>query len=211
MGGKLDMNEINRMRELAGITTLREIRLTQVQPESGIDHDYIDGYGEFVFRVMEYPVYVKTASNQDLYTAIDGDETVAQIVFNNVVMPQYGDVYIAFRGFTNAQYRGNGIILKMMVDVRKHTDKTIISDEEITQDGMRTWEHLKQVFPVNLINIDTGDILPVSGNEDKLFSSSPRYTYIIERIVLNRIVECRSLFKSNEYFNIEAHTELMDF
>ena len=204
---------LNRILKLAGVKQINEIDIMPPQPESGIDHDYVDGYGDFVFHVDGFPVYVKRVGDQDLYTAIDGENVVSQIVFNVVNMPQYGEVYIAFRGFTNQEYRGKGLTLKVMIDVRKHTGKTIISDIEITSDGLKTWDKLKKVFRVDIINIKNGEVLPLEGNEDKLFTqdTNQRYTYIIEKAILNRLVESRSICRSYERMRIEASEELMNF
>ena len=121
------MNELDRLLELAGADVVNEITLVPPLKTSGIDQ-YDPKSGQEVFNVDGYPVYMVSIGNQDIYTAMDGDNVVSTSVFNKVNMPQYGEVYIAMRGYTEPKYRGKGISMKMTVDIKNTSKKVLFWD-----------------------------------------------------------------------------------
>ena len=203
------------MRQLAGITKIDEIIKVPPLMSSGIDDLYDKSQRKEVFKIDEYPVYLDKVAHQDIYTVMDGDEIVYQSVYDNIKMPQYKSAYIGTRGYMNPKYRGKGIAVKTLVDIKKYTNNVIISDEQLTDDGYDFWMRIRNIFPVKIINIKTGEVLPVTGNEDKIFQKTDkddRYSFIIETDILSgaKIVESKSVYKSFEYITIESDKDLMN-
>lgn len=205
------MSDIDRMKQLAGISKLDEIEMVQPLQDSGIDQ-YNPLDGEEVFRVDGYPVYLNTIGKQDIYTAMDGGNVVSTSVFNKEHMPQYGEVYLAMRGYTEPNYRGKGISMKMTLDIKRLTSKVLISDVRLTNDGYNTWMKLKKLFNVKIIRISTGEVMPIAGNEHKLQDQQDQHTFIIETDILSRfrIVESESICTSFEYIQINSDEDLLD-
>lgn len=209
------MDELQRVLELAGVSRTDEIIKVPPLGDSGIDGDFDTSNRKRVFDVDGYPVYLDNVGHQDIYTIMDGDEVVYQSVYDNVSMPQYKSVYIGTRGYMNPKYRGKGIALKTLVDVKKFSNKVIISDERLTDDGYNFWIKILDILPVKIINLNTGEVMPVTGNEDVIVQKTKndeRYSFIIETDILSggRVVESNSIYKSFDYILIEADPELMN-
>jgi hypothetical protein len=202
-------NELEEIIKLAGIDKpLSEIIKVPPLTSSGIDFDSSIG-GTEVFKVDNYPVYLIQAGHQDLYVARDGNIIVSQIVMDSIKLNKYGDSYLFTRVYTEPKYRGSGIALKMLVDIKKYSNKTIVCDIELTDNGMNLWDKIKNLYHVSLINIDDGNVIPISGNEDKI--EDPKYTYIMEKHnLLSYVPESKSILKSFEYMLIESRDDLLD-
>lgn len=168
--------------------------------------------GKQVFQVDNNPVFEYDGGAQTLLILKINDDAAAYVTYSKMTLHGYTYNYLD-RAFTEPKFRGRGLALKIIVELRRHTNVKILGDEEVTKAGRDMWIRLQDSLPVKVLDLITGAThkfkdVPL----DDIFvndKTDNRYLVFIEhlRYMQTLIVEQRGyeygILKSHEYTFIE--------
>jgi hypothetical protein len=111
--------------------------------------------GKQVFQVDNNPVYAYDGGVQTLLILKVNDEPAAYVTYSKMTLHGYTYNYLD-RAFTESKFSSRGLALKMIVELRRHTNIKILGDEEVTSAGRDMWIRLQKILQVKVIDLETG-------------------------------------------------------
>ena len=139
---------------------LDEIVVVPPMKTSGVDLSKIDQQSErHVFDIESNPVfeYAEVNGTARLYVLKINSTPASYVSYSIRTIDGYQYLYLD-RAFTVEQFRGKGYALKIIVQLRKMTNKKMIGDENLTADGIKMWNNLAKVLPVKILDFTTGQM-----------------------------------------------------
>ena len=139
---------------------LDEIVVVPPIKTSGVDLSKIDQQSERqVFDIESNPVfeYAEVNGTARLYVLKINNTPASYVSYSIRTIDDYQYLYLD-RAFTVEHFRGKGYALKIIVQLRKMTNKKMIGDENLTADGIKMWNNLAKVLPVKILDFTTGQM-----------------------------------------------------
>lgn len=166
---------------------LNEIIKVPPLPDHGIKFSSVDvEHGTEMFTVDGYPVYQyheKHGGSMRLFVLRIDDEDAAYVAHGYITIRGQSYPFLT-RAFTAPRFQGNGYALKIIMQLRKLYNSKMLSDQNLTPDGIKLWKRLAAVLSVKLYDFTTGAVLDINDvPEDELYTDEEhnRHVFIIEK------------------------------
>jgi hypothetical protein len=155
--------------------------------DHGIKFSNIDmDHGPVAFKVDGHPVYQhqEVGGTSGLFALkIDGVDA-AYVVHGYMTL--HGSTYpYLTRAVTATQFKGKGYAMKIIVQLRNLYNQPMLSDEQLTPDGIDMWKRLAAVLPVKVYDFTNGTTLPITDVADSdLYTDAThnKHVFIIEQL-----------------------------
>lgn len=137
---------------------LDEITLVPDISEHGVNQ-FNHESKQIVGKLSDFDVcmYHTNDPNAVLLTAETGDKISARILLQQNIRIHNEDYIMSRRTWTEPEFRGKGLSMRLLVFARTYFNTKIISDLKHTEDGKRLWDSLKKRYKVTGLNVDTGE------------------------------------------------------
>lgn len=192
------MNEINRLRELAGITTLNELENVGITDVGQLDltPQEINDANQ-VSTVMQVPLFKVEKDGVTIFFLVHEDEVVAWSKGYVYAYTSNGDhAFLAKKTYVDPSHRGKGLMTGLYDTLNKHLKLTVMSDYKQSIEAKVLWKKIYATKngKVKKYNATTGDIsdivdfeevygdpdlhlmLEMSINRKKMFESTNGFT-----------------------------------
>lgn len=174
--------EIKPLSEIHKIASIPKhgIDLNQVTGIKIIKNNYLDDYYIEQGKIKDYLVFCVRLS--------EGDRTYGHKLVAVLMCQEVDDLktknnhkpVMVVRTWCEKEYRNKGIVTNLYRFLYNELKFAILSDIEQTPETISVWNKVREYWPVQMINLDTGETQDI---DDKvLYDQKQRFVLIVERL-----------------------------
>lgn len=150
---------------------LHEITLTSPISDHGISLDSFDEESKTkIGNISDFEINLyqaKTNSNALLIAAEKDNKKISMITIQDNVNIHQQNFIMLRRTWTTPEHRGKGIVPQLILLIKKHLKKKILSDQKQTPNGKNVWDSLRKRYNVTALDVNTGDRIPANTVPDE--------------------------------------------